>query len=160
MLEIGKIRIVQNPRLITSIMMGGISTILFGTVVYNDLSALPETGYLEVPKGLIFRYFVAMALGGIFLGNLLVNLFGKAGVLGWILALGAGAIVTFGAGLIGSLIGLLPDQLSNGFQATDLIAVAAGALIVPFALSDNTWLFLFFPALIIIIHLWVKKLRK
>ena len=80
MLEIGKIRIVQNPRLITSIMMGGISTILFGTVVYNDLSALPETGYLEVPKGLIFRYFVAMALGGIFLGNLLVNLFGKTGV--------------------------------------------------------------------------------
>lgn len=149
-----------KPKHVVAGAMALVGVTLFVTVLHNDLANLSDSRSASAPIGLIIRYVLAMAVGGAIVGYALSGLFGRPGIIGWILALIAGAIATIGSGLIGSLVGLLPDLLSDGFQAGDLIAVAAGTLILPFALSDDVWLAVLWPAMIGAVHFVVRKIKK
>jgi CHASE2 domain-containing sensor protein len=76
---------------------------------------------------------------------MLAGKFGRPGIDGWVSAALWGLVTIFVAGFFGSLIGMLPERLSDGFQLADLIAVAAGGLILPFAANDWPWLLLVIP---------------
>ncbi|MEP1201132.1 hypothetical protein [Tateyamaria sp.] len=107
--------------------------------------------------GLIVRYFMAMGLGGAVAGYALSNLFGRSGLLGWVLAAMGGILVATFAGLLGSAIGLLPDLLSDGFQTPDILAVSAGALVLPLALIGWPTLLPIWIGLIFLVHILAKR---
>ncbi|MGI9366562.1 MAG: hypothetical protein ACR2O8_15370 [Rhizobiaceae bacterium] len=158
MIESSKPRLA--PKFVPVGVMALLGVILFVTVVHNDLAALSASRSANAPTGLIIRYALAMAIGGALAGFALSRLFGRTGVLGWIWALIAGILATIGSGLIGGLFGRLPELLSDGFQAGDLIAVAAGTLILPFALGDDVWLAILWLAMILAAHVWKRHLQN
>lgn len=149
-----------NPKFVPVGVMAFVGVILFVTVVHSDLAAISESRSANAPTGLIIRYALAMAIGGALAGYVLSRLFGRAGIMGWILALIGGLLATIGSGLIGSLFGRLPELLSDGFQMGDLIAVAAGMLIPLFALGDDGWLTLVWLIMILAAHVWKRQLQN
>ncbi len=150
----------KKQKVIVSVVMACIGLVLFLAVVLGD--STPETEVLvdEQNTELLLRYAVSMALGGGVLGLLASSLFGRRGVIGWIIALFAGALTTLFAGLVGSLIALLPDRLADGWQSSDLFPILSGALIPVFALYDWACFALVLPVVILLVHFWVRSLNK
>lgn len=144
-------------RSIAAGMMALTGVFLFAAFVLEDIRIHPEVPAGELPWGLILRYAVAMALGGAFVGFALAGLFGRTGILGWPLALIGGLLATSLSGLFGSVFGLLPDLLSDGFSVSDVIQAAAGLLILPFAAGDQPWIVLAVLALIIATHVLCRR---
>lgn len=140
-----------------SAIIAALAGFLFAVVLYNDLSNLSGREHVPLRWGLIGRYVLSMVAGGAAAGYLLAAKFGRPGLAGWIWALLWGVIAILAAGFIGSLIGLLPERLSDGFQASDVIAVAAGGLILPFAANDWPMSLLFIPGAIVLAHLRARK---
>ncbi len=147
----------RSPVLAESLLLAAASALLFLALVFEDFDQLRETDWSEQPMGLIVRYFVAMGLGGAVAGYALSNLFGRSGLLGWVLAAMGGILVATFAGLLGSAIGLLPDLVSNGFQTPDILAVSAGALVLPLALIGWPTLLPIWIGLIFLVHILAKR---
>lgn len=133
-------------------MMALVAAIMFATVLHDDLPQNPDAR-----SGLIIRYAVAMALGGALAGYLLAGLFGRPGMLGWIMALLGGLLASLVSGFAGSLIGLSPELLLDGVHTSDLIAIFAGILVLPFALADGLTIALAWIVLILLTHVWIKR---
>ena len=149
----------REPKLITSILLAAASALLFLALVFDDIGDLAGTDWSELPLGLIVRYLLAMAVGGAIAGYALSNLFGRTGLLGWVLALIGGILVATFAGLLGSAIGLLPDLLSDGFQTPDILAVGAGVLVLPLAMLGWPILIPVWVGLIFLVHLLARRQR-
>ena len=142
----------REARLRVAAVMAVIGIVLFATVLYDDV---PSNS--EARTGLVIRYALAMALGGALAGYLLARLFGRTGVVGWVLAVFGGGLASIVAGLAGSLIGLLPELLSDGWHSTDMIAIASGILILPFALNDGLFVALVWIGLVLGAHIWARS---
>ena len=143
-----------------TIMLALASMLLFLALVFEDMGELAATDWSNLPLGLITRYFIAMGLGGALAGYILSGLFGRNGLLGWFLAIIGGVIAATFAGLIGSAIGLSPDLLSDGFQTRDVVAIGAGALVLPLALTGWPILLPIWLTLVSIAHIFARKRRQ
>lgn len=142
-----------------TIVLACASMLLFLALVFEDISELADTDWSDLPLGLITRYLIAMGLGGALAGYFLSGLFGKNGILGWLLAIVGGVVAATFAGLVGSAIGLSPDLLSDGFQTRDMVAIGAGALVFPLALIGWPILLPIWVALIFTAHILARKRR-
>jgi hypothetical protein len=136
------------------------SMLLFVALVFQDMGALTDTDWSNLPFGLITRYLIAMGLGGALAGYILSGLFGRSGLLGWFSAMIGGVLVATFAGLIGSAIALAPDLLSDGLQTRDVVAIGSGAFVLPFALSGWPILLPIWIALISTAHILASKGRQ
>lgn len=135
------------------------SLVLFLAMIFEDIGDFAAADWSNIPVGLIVRYAVAMGLGGALAGYVLAGLFGKSGFLGWLLALVGGFLATTFAGIIGSAFGLAPDLLSDGFQASDMLAIGAGALVLPLAVIGWPVLLPVWLALVLLAHVLARKRR-
>ena len=135
------------------------SLVLFLALVFDDIGELANADWSNLPLGLITRYAVAMALGGAVAGYALSGLFGKSGAPGWALALFAGFLVSTLSGVLGSAFGLAPDLLSDGYQTSDLLAIGAGALVLPLAMVGWPILLPIWLALVATAHVLAGKRR-
>lgn len=142
----------REARLRVAVVMALVGLFLFATVLYDDV---PSNS--EARTGLVIRYALAMALGGAIAGYLMARLFDRPGVVGWIFAVLGGVLASIMAGLAGSLIGLLPELLLDGWHSTDMIAIASGILILPFALNDGVFVALAWIGLVLGAHVWVRS---
>lgn len=149
-----------TPRVIASGLMAISSALLFAVLLFEDLGELIPTSWSDAPWNLLVRYLAAMSVAGGLIGFALSGLFGRSGVAGWALALAAGVVAATGSGLVGSLLGGLPDIVVNGLQGRALVAIAAGALVLPFAIADWPFLILVWLSLLTITHLWIRSLRR
>jgi hypothetical protein len=123
---------VRKPMVICVLALASLA--LFLALVFEDFGELAAAEWSELPLGLIARYALAMGMGGALAGYVLYGMFGKSGILGWLVAIAGGVLVATFSGILGSAIGLAPDLLTDGFQARDAVAIAAGALVLPLAL--------------------------
>ncbi len=64
------------------------------------------------------------------------------------------------SGIFGSLFGLLPDMLHDGFQLGDVIAIGFGALVLPLATVGHPWLLILWLILVVASHLWARRVRR
>lgn len=135
----------KRKRLEIGAIMAALSGALFMIVLLNDISSFAGPDFDQLPWTLIGRYVLSMIAGGAIAGYLFAGKFGRPGFAGWISATLWGLTAILVAGFFGSLIGMLPERLTDGFQLADLIAVAAGGLILPFAANDSPWLLLVIP---------------
>ena len=143
-----------------TIMLALASMLLFIALVFEDMGEFTDADWSNLPFGLITRYLIAMGLGGAFAGYILSGLFGRSGFLGWLFTIIGGVLVATFAGLIGSAIGLSPDLLSDGLQTRDVVAIGAGALVLPLALTGWPVLLPIWIALISTAHILARKRRK
>ncbi|WP_416930094.1 hypothetical protein [Tropicimonas sp.] len=159
-----------SPVGVVALMMALTGALFFFAFMADDARQMRADGMVALPWGLMWRYLLAMAAGGGLTGAALAGAFGRGGAGGWLLALLAGIAATLIAGLVGSTVGMLPDLLADGWQGRDLIPVAAGLLVVPFALAGEIrvfgawlpgiWLLPVWLALICLTHLWARRLRE
>lgn len=141
-------------------MMALIGASLFGAFVLQDIRIHPELGLQDLPWGLILRYSAAMTLGGALIGYLFCGLFGRTGAGGWVLALFGGVLAASLSGLIGSVFGLMPDLLADGFSTSDAIRIGVGLLVFPLASLEQPILFPLVMSMIIASHIWSKRARN
>ncbi len=146
-------------RSIAAGMMALTGAFLFAAFVLQDIRIHPEISRGELPWGLITRYGLAMTAGGALVGFVLAGLFGRRGVLGWVLALVGGTVAASLSGLIGSAFGLLPELLSDGFSASDAAMVVAGLLILPLTAIEEPWILAVLAALIALTQILCQRQR-
>ncbi len=149
----------KAPRRAATIMMAVIGASLFLLFLSRDLPDGLQDDWARENFGLVARYVIAMTLGGAIMGFLLASLFGRDGIVGWFVALAGGLLSTLIAGAFGSFIGLLPDLLADGWQATDFVAIAFGFLVLPLAAAENTFSLLIWVAMVAATHLLSKVER-
>jgi hypothetical protein len=147
-----------SPRLVAALMMAVTGAGFFFIFLLQDVRG-GVVDWSTLPRGLVIRYVVAMGIGGGLAGWLLAGLFGRGGVLGWVLALVGGILATLFAGLLGSAAGLLPDVLADGWQTADLIPILYGIAVVPLTLFTRPFLLVVWLALIVVTHLWARQAR-
>lgn len=149
-----------HPRRAVMTVMALAGCLLFCAFLLEDAVEISAVDWAALPWGLIARYIVAMALGGALAGWLAGGLFGRAGLVGWLLS-GLGAVLAaVSSGLFGSFFGLMPDMLRDGLQLGDAIAVGFGALVLPLAAYGHPWLLLGWLLLVVLAHLWACRQRS
>ena len=131
----------------------------FLVFLLEDLAGRGDVHWSDLPLGLAARYILSMGIGGALAGWLLAGLFGRSGVSGWLAALLGGALAVTVAGLLGSLVGLLPDLLADGWQTGDLIAIVYGLVVLPLAFVGQPLVLLLWLALVAATHLWARHVR-
>jgi hypothetical protein len=159
MREIGEMDGGRSPRPMVVALIALASAVLFVVFPFDDVGDLLRKPGAALPWGPILGYLAAMAIGGAIAGYLLAGAFGGEGPLGWLLVGFGGIVATTFGGLVGSLVGMLPDFLANGLQADGLLASGAGALILPFALTGWPALILIWATFIVATHLWARRRR-
>jgi hypothetical protein len=147
-------------RPIAALMMAVVGVLVFSVLLLGDIGLLPSDRSTAVPWSLVIRYAVAMAIGGALAGAVLADLFGRAGVGGWLLSLLGGALASVVAGFLGSAVGLAPDLLRDGLQPGDLIAIGFGAFLAPIALLESWGHLAVWFALVALTHLLCAKARR
>ncbi|WP_170482565.1 hypothetical protein [Ruegeria arenilitoris] len=143
----------KAPRLTSTIMMALIGAGLFLTFFSRDFPDGLQDDWVRENLGLVARYVIAMMLGGAVMGYLLASMFGRPGLGGWIWAVTGGLLAALVTGACGSLIGLLPDLLADGWQAQDLVSVLFGFLVLPIAAAEKFGSFLIWVIAIAVTHL-------
>lgn len=150
----------RSPRAIVVLMMALVGAMFFFVFIAEDITNMTDLEWADLPWGLILRYVLAMGAGGALAGALAAGLFGRAGLLGWLLALLGGVIAVVLAGLMGSAIGLLPDLLRDGWQTADLIPVLFGLLVVPMAAAGEPLVGAALIGLIALTHFLARRRRR
>ncbi|MES0827719.1 hypothetical protein [Ruegeria sp. SCP11] len=150
----------KTPRLVSTISMALIGASLFLLFLSRDLSEGLQDEWARENWGLVVRYVIAMLLGGAIMGYLLASMFGHAGLGGWIWAFIGGLLSTLVAGACGSLIGLLPDLLADGWQAKDLVAILFGFLVLPIAAAEKLGSSVIWLAAVAATHVLSKYVRS
>lgn len=147
-------------RTATMIVMALTGLLFFAALVVQDIRLDQVSGPHERPWSLVLRYALSMTVGGALAGFVFAGLFGRRGLLGWILACLGGVLSALVCGFFGSAIGLLPDLLADGYQASDLIQAAAGILVVPFSLIEQPLLIPLLLGLVILAHVLSRRARN
>jgi hypothetical protein len=147
-----------RPLFVVAMMMALTGAAFFFVFLLDDLSRLDS--WADAPWGLILRYIAAMGIGGAIAGALFAVLFGRRGVLGWILAAIGGVLASALAGMFGSAVGLMPDLLRDGWQMGDLIPIAFGLAVVPLAFADWPAIFVAWVAMMALTHLLARRARR
>ncbi|ANT62583.1 hypothetical protein AYJ57_19560 [Salipiger sp. CCB-MM3] len=149
----------RTARFVTTFMMALVGGLLFFAFLYEDAVALgPERAVAE-PRGLQIRYLIAMVLGGALSGWLLSGLYGRRGIGGYLLGFVGSIVALMVAGLFGSAVGLLPDILRQGWDASDLIPILFGAVALPLSFAGAPLLFVGWLVISLATHLWAKRVR-
>ncbi|WP_353474759.1 hypothetical protein PVT71_14415 [Salipiger sp. H15] len=149
----------RSPRYITALMMALIGVLLISAFMAEDAAAKGDVAWADLPKGLMLRYMLAMAVGGALSGWLLSGMFGRRGLGGFVLGFAGAVIATLVAGLFGSAAGLLPDLLRDGWSSSDLIPILYGLAALPLAFAGQPLLFAGWMALMLLTHLWARGIR-
>ena len=149
-----------SPRVIASLAMAVTGTLFFLALVFEDVADLFDTPLSEIPWALILRYAIAMAIGGAVSGLVLAGLFGRSGLIGWLLAILGGLAATVIAGVLGSFFGLSPELLANGWQSSHFVAIASGALVLPLAWGGWPILIPIWAAMVLLTHAMVCRCRE
>lgn len=152
-------RVFSRPRLLASALMAVSSALLFMVFVFEDLSAMLDTAWSDVPWRLVLRYALSMGIAGALIGALLAGAFGRAGLAGWALSLAGGIVTATVAGLLGSFFGLQPGLFSGGADAGDVIAILAGGLVLPFAVAEWPVVGALWLAFLAATHVSIRRLR-
>lgn len=152
-------RFLSTPRLLASALMAVSSALLFTVFVFEDLNALLDTSWSDVPWGLVLRYVLSMGAAGALVGAVLAGVFGRGGIAGWALSIAGGIVAATVAGLLGSFFGLLPGLLSRGIGTGDMIAILAGGLVLPFTVAEWPIVGALWLALVALTHVSIRKLR-
>ncbi|WP_171126984.1 MULTISPECIES: hypothetical protein [unclassified Ruegeria] len=142
----------KAPRRAATLVMAVIGASLFLLFLSRDLPGGLGDDWAKQNFGLVIRYVIAMTIGGAFMGFLLAPMFGRSGVGGWVTALVGGLLSTFIAGAFGSFFGLLPDLLSDGWQASDLVSILFGFAVLPLAAAENISSSLIWLVMVIAAH--------
>ena len=142
----------RSPRFLVALVIAVTCALTFAIVPIEDTAAFDDMSVGDLPWGLILRYMLTSALGGLIAGYLLAGLFGRRGAVGWILALIGGGLAMLLAGLLGSFFGWIPDTFSEAGAPSPLVAVPAGALIPIFAFVGRPILFLVWIAVVLATH--------
>ncbi|WP_170478207.1 hypothetical protein [Ruegeria arenilitoris] len=143
----------KAPRRAATLVMAVIGASLFLLFLSRDLPGGLGDDWAKQNFGLVIRYVTAMTLGGALMGFLLAPMFGRSGVGGWIIALVGGLLSTLIAGAFGSFFGLLPDLLSDGWQASDLVSILFGFAVLPLAAAENLSSSLIWLVMVIAAHI-------
>ena len=133
------------------------SMVLFMVLVFEDVRAFQDADWHQLPLALVARYAVAMGLAGALVGYSLYGMFGKSGLKGWALALVGGFLVATIAGIVGSAVGLVPDLIADGPRTGAIIAIFAGALVLPLALIGWPLLLLIWIVLVSLAHIIARS---
>ncbi len=144
---------IRTPRRAATSLMALIGASLFLLFLSRDLPGGLSDNWAKQNFGLVVRYVFAMTLGGAAMGYLLAPMFGRPGIGGWSLALVGGLLSTLIAGAFGSFFGLLPDLLSDGWQASDLVSILFGFAVLPLAAAENLSSSLIWLAMVITAHI-------
>jgi hypothetical protein len=155
-----KRRIFPAPRLLASGLMAVSSALLFVVFVFEDLSAMLDTAWSDVPWGLVLRYMLSMGLAGAMIGALLAGAFGRAGIAGWVFSLAGGLVTATAAGVLGSFIGLRPGLFSGGIAAGDMIPILAGGLVLLFTVAEWPVVGALWLAFLALTHVTIRRLRS
>lgn len=147
----------DGRRMTVTLLLAVASLLLFFALVFEDFGQFVASDWSQLPIGLITRYAISMGLAGAVVGYLLSGMFGKRGLIGWIVAVIGGLVVSTLSGLLGSTIGLAPDLLSDGLQTTDFVAIGAGALVLPLAAIGWPFLLPLWLVLVVSAHLVARK---
>lgn len=147
----------RTPRGIVALMMAIIAAAFVFLFLLEERPADP--GAVEGLTGFVTTKLISQAIGGAISGWLLAGLFGRSGVLGWVLAVLGGIVATLIAGALGGLVLSLPDIITQGFQAQEAINVALGAFIVPLAAAGKPMVAAAWAALILLTHVLALRER-
>jgi energy-converting hydrogenase Eha subunit A len=147
-------------KLVASGMMALIGALLFGAFVLQDLRSVPRENMADVPWDLVLRYSIAMIVGGALAGIMFCGLFGRRGIIGWCLAMIGGVIASLLSGVLGSVFGLLPELLADGFSPSDVVQVGAGLFVLPLAVAEQPALLLAFFVLVGATHVLCRRARQ
>ena len=149
----------RSARHVTTVMMALVGAGLFFVLLAGDLPGRGAAEWDDLPRGIVLRYILTMALGSAAAGWLLAGLFGRRGVAGWLLALLGAVAATVVAGLLGSALGLLPDLLRDGWQMSDLVPILFGLAVLPLAFVGKPLLLVAWLGLIALTHVWARQAR-
>ncbi len=149
----------RSARHVTTAVMALIGAIFFVAFLLEDVVGRTDVAWENLPWGLIVRYVVAMTVGGAVAGWLAAGLFGRRGVSGWLLALLGGALATTAAGMLGSVVGLVPDLLADGWDMADLIPIGYGLAVLPLAFAGAPLLIIVWFGLVGIAHVLAARAR-
>ncbi|WP_159099647.1 hypothetical protein [Alloyangia pacifica] len=149
----------RSPRYVTTLMMALIGVLLIAAFMAEDAIARGGVTWADLPKGLMLRYLLAMALGGALSGWLLAGMFGRSGLGGFILGFIGSVLATLVAGLFGSAAGLLPDLLRDGWSSSDLIPIFYGLAVLPLAFAGQPLLLVGWLVIMLFTHLWARRVR-
>lgn len=150
----------RSPRYVTTLMMALIGVLLIAAFMAEDVVATGNVAWADLPKGLMLRYLLAMAIGGALSGWLLCGMFGRGGLGGFVLGFLGSVIATLVAGLFGSAAGLLPDLLRDGWSSSDLIPIFYGLAVLPLAFAGQPLLFAGWLVVMLLTHLWARSIRS
>ena len=148
-----------SPRRIVVQMMALTSALFFFVFLLEDIPHWSEEDWANVPWSLVALYIALMAAGGAICGALFSFLFGRRGIIGWVLGLLGGLITPVFAGILGSVFSRFGSFLAEGVSLPDLIAVGAGAMLLPFAVVSFPLIVVPWFGLTVMTHLWARKSR-
>ncbi len=149
----------RSPKYVTTLMMALIGVLLIAAFMAEDVIAQGGLTWADLPKGLMLRYLLAMAIGGALSGWLLAGMFGRSGLGGFVIGFLGAVIATLVAGLFGSAAGLLPDLLRDGWSSSDLIPIFYGLAALPLAFAGQPLLFVGWLVVMLLTHLWARRVR-
>lgn len=149
----------RSPRYVSTLMMALIGVLLIAAFMAEDVVAQGDLAWADLPKGLMLRYLLAMAVGGALSGWLLAGMFGRGGLGGFLLGFLGAVLATLVAGLFGSAAGLLPDLLRDGWSGADLVPILYGLAALPLAFAGQPLLLLGWLVLMLFTHLWARRVR-
>lgn len=149
----------RSARPAVALCMALLGALFFAAMLVQDMGAMSQVELKDLPSGLVFRYVVAMALGGAAAGWSLAGLFGRHGAVGWLLSFLGGVLVALVAGMVGAAAGLAPDLLADGWQGKDMVPILFGLVVIPSALAGQPILLLVWAALIALAHWLARRAR-
>lgn len=149
----------KTPRRAATFVMAVIGASLFLLFLSRELPEGLNDDWAKKNIGLVARYVIAMTIGGAAMGYLLAPMFGRAGIGGYIASILGAVLSTLIAGAFGSLIGLLPDLLADGWQSSDLVSILFGFAVLPLAAVENLGSSLVWLAMAVSAHYLSKSER-
>ncbi|MEM8731064.1 MAG: hypothetical protein AAGF79_14225 [Pseudomonadota bacterium] len=150
----------RKARLTVIVLMAILGATFFFGFLSEDMGHVTEEQRDTVSQTLVLRYIVAMALGGAIGGAITAGLFGRHGVLGWLLGFVGGVLASLLGGFFGSALGLVPDLISSGFVLPDVVAVGFGFVLIPLSLVGEPLMVAVWLALVVITHVLARRARN
>ncbi|MAC77517.1 MAG: hypothetical protein CML66_05580 [Rhodobacteraceae bacterium] len=149
-----------RARLVVMGMMAVTGAAFFYGFLTDDMARVTETQADQVSQGLIIRYIVAMALGGLVSGAIFAGMFGRMSIPGWVLALLGAVLASLIGGLVGSAIGLLPDLAADGLTLTEVISIGFGLVLIPLAMAGRPFMIAVWVVLMVATQIWAGRVRR
>ena len=146
-----------TARSATAVGMAALACLLAFLLLYQDREAAAGA---EGLWAFVAEVLLGHAAGGFVAGWVLAPLFGRRGIVGWLLAFVGGALASLLAGLVGGALSSLPVLIGGQGLATYLVGLGGGALVKPFAMANAPWVVVVWLAVVVGLHLVSAKLRS